>query len=108
MDNNEQLYINLMMDHMPEDCEARGLITQGYLTQNMQFTEKAINFVNYFIDSKKHIVYQAIKELGPEARKSQIMSRSNISQMGILSDVVNRLVKESRVKKENGKFYVVE
>ncbi|SHF56998.1 hypothetical protein SAMN02745133_02998 [Desulforamulus putei DSM 12395] len=108
MDTNEQLYVDLMMDRMPEDLETKYLISQGYLTENMQHTEKAIQFINSFLDEKKEIVCQAFKELGPDARKSEVMKKAGIVQMGVLVDVANRLVKEGRLKKENGKVYVLD
>ncbi|ABO50330.1 hypothetical protein Dred_1805 [Desulforamulus reducens MI-1] len=107
MDEKEQLYVNLMMDHLPEDCEVIALKKQGYLTENMQFTQKAHQYVEDFLASKKEAVFLAIIELGPEARKSSIMKYAGIKQMGVLADVVNRLVVEGKVKKENGKFYIL-
>jgi len=101
---DEQFYVSLMMDHLPEDCEARGLISQGYLTEKMEHTQKALDFINDFLDAKKEAVYQAIKDLGPDARKSAIMQRAEIRQMGTFADVANKLVSEGRLKKEHGKY----
>ncbi|SHE38728.1 hypothetical protein [Desulforamulus putei] len=108
MNTNEQLYIDLMMVRTPGDPETKFLISQGYLTENMQYTEKAIQFINSFLDEKKEVVYQAFKELGPDARKSEVLKKAGIVQMGVLVDVANRLVKEGRLKKENGKVYTLD
>ncbi|GAB6180958.1 hypothetical protein JCM14036_22770 [Desulfotomaculum defluvii] len=105
MEEKERLYVDLMMDHMPEDCEALGLKKHGYLNEQMQLTPKAYTFIEDFLASKKEVVLLAIKELGPEARKSAIMKYADIRQMGTLADVINKLVQEGKIKKENGKFY---
>ncbi|AQS60572.1 hypothetical protein [Desulforamulus ferrireducens] len=108
MDTREQLYVDLMMDQMPGDCNANVLISNGYLTENLQHTPKALDFMREFLDSKKDVVLQSIRELGPDTRKSVIMQRAGIKQMGVLADVVNILIKEGKVKKDNGKFYIVD
>lgn len=107
MDNKEQLYVDLMMDQMPGDCNANVLISYGYLTEKLQHTPKALDFIRDFLDSKKDAVLRSIRELGPDARKSVIMNKAGIKQMGVLADVVNILVQEGKVKKEAGKFYPV-
>ncbi|MCL5290310.1 MAG: hypothetical protein ACOY35_13385 [Bacillota bacterium] len=108
METNEQLYVDLMMDRLPGEPETIFLVSEGYLTENLQRTEKAIEFINSFLDEKKHIVYQAFKEQGPNARKSEVMKKAGIVQMGVLVDIANKLIKEGRLKKENGKVYVLD
>ncbi|GAB6157458.1 hypothetical protein JCM39194_06580 [Desulfotomaculum varum] len=106
MDEKEQLYVDLMMA-VTGDPATGVLISQGYLTQDLQFTDKAKQFIDDFLDAKKEAVYQAFRELGPGARKSEVLKKTGIAQMGVLVDVANRLVKEGRLKKENGKVFVI-
>ncbi len=108
MDDKEQLYVDLMMDQMPGECNTNVLISSGYLTEKLQHTPKALDFIKTFLDSKKDDVLQAISDLGPDSRKSAIMHRAGIRQMGVLADVVTILVKEGKVRKDSGKFYIIE
>ncbi|CCO07099.1 hypothetical protein [Desulforamulus hydrothermalis] len=106
MDEKEQLYVDLMMA-TPGDPATMALISQGYLTEDWQFTDKAKQFIDAFLDEKKEAVFQAFRELGPNARKSDILKTTGIVQLGVLVDVANRLVKEGRLKKENGKVFAI-
>lgn len=104
MDEKEKLYVDLMMDHLPEDCDAQGLKKMGYFNDQMRLTPKAYTFIEDFLASKEEVVLAAIKELGPGARKSAIMKSANIRQMGTLADVVKRLEQAGKIKKENNDF----
>lgn len=108
MDQNEKLYVDLMMGPMPGEPETISLISEGYFTEDLQQTEKAIEFIKSFLSVKKEAVYQAFKELGPEARKSEVMKKAGIVQMGVLVDIANHLIREGRLKKENGKVYILD
>ncbi|AEF94995.1 hypothetical protein Desca_2156 [Desulfotomaculum nigrificans CO-1-SRB] len=104
----ERLYCTLMMDLMPGECEVRGLIEAGYLTEKLQHTQKAKDFINSFLDSKKEAVLEAIKEVGPEARRSLILEKAGIRQLGVFKDVADRLVTEGKLKKINKRYYPVD
>lgn len=104
---DERLYCTLMMDMMPEECEARGLMTAGYLTERMERTPKAIEFMQTFVNSKKEAVLQAIREVGPEARRSLILEKAEIRQLGVFKDVADQLVREGRLIKQDKRYYPV-
>lgn len=105
---DERLYCLLMMDMMPDECEVRGLMDAGYLTDKMERTPKAINFMREFIDSKKQAVLQAIREVGPEARRSLILEKAEIRQLGVFKDVADQLVQEGRLTKQDKRYYPVD
>ncbi|AEG61591.1 hypothetical protein [Desulforamulus ruminis] len=107
MNKKEQLYVSLMVIPPPEDCEAKFLIDQGYLTKQGEYTPKALEFMTEYIEHKKEPLYRAIIEAGEGARRSEIMERAGIRQMGVFADTANKLVEEGRLRKEKGKYYPV-
>lgn len=104
MDEREKLYVELMILPEPESCEAAEFIRQGYLTDKHIYTQKALDYFAEYLDSKKEPVLKAISEVGPGARRGELMKRAGITQFGVLMDVANKLVQEGKLKKENGKY----
>lgn len=107
MDEKEKLYVELMMLPDPDSCEAREFKNKGYLTEEQQHTQKALDYLADFINSKSDQVFQAITEAGPGARRSEIMKCAGITQFGVFIDVANKMVLEGRLKKQSGNYYPV-
>ena len=105
---DERLYCTLMLDLMPGECEVKGLVNEGYLTEKMERTQKAVDFMQAFLDSKKEAVLRAIQEVGPEARRSLILEKADIRQLGVFKDVADQLVREGRLSKQDKRYYLVD
>ncbi|MDO7787671.1 hypothetical protein [Desulforamulus aquiferis] len=107
MDVREQLYVDLMMLPEPDSCEAKKLIDEGYLTIQLQYTQKALDYIANFIESKTDELYQAINEAGPDTRRGEIMKRAGITQFGVFMDVANKMVQEGKLTKQSSKYLPV-
>lgn len=105
MEENEELYRQLLSTRNPDSDITKTLIEKGYLKNNSP-TIKAAEFQERFANQKKAEMYDAVKGF-EEFQLGSISTKIGLKHIAVVESIANKLVQDGLLKRIKQEKYEV-
>ncbi len=105
---NEDLFISLHLMHQVDSEYTKELIKQNYITKSYANTKKAEEFINRFYNSKKELVYNAMKKINnKELDVIFVKNEAGLEEYISIEIIIDRLIDEGKIKIVQDNRYII-